>query len=347
MNGRSNLRTVAVGLSLALLLYIAYVVRTALLLIYVSVVFSVIFAPLVSKIRHIRVWRWSPSQGAAILILFGVVLSALAIFVAFAVPPVAHDAQELTRDLPQNVRSAQEKIRHLPFGNAIAARLNENGILQSMHAGVQKAFSFLQGIVGGVMALLTLVLLTAYFMLDGNRAFRWAMSLVPYRSRDRLARTLQHGAGRMQRWLYGQLALMLILGSLSALVLGLLGVRYFYAIAVFAGVANFVPILGPIATVVIAGGVAALDSWTKLLGVLIFFAVYQQVENAYLTPKIMRTTVGLPGVAVIVALTIGGELAGLLGALVAVPTAALLATIINEYLGQHSPEHTREAQRAA
>ena len=151
----------------------------------------------------------------------------------------------------------------------------------------------------------------------------------------------------MQRWLYGQLALMVILGSLSALVFGLLGVRYFYAIAVFAGVANFVPILGPIATVVIAGGVAALDSWTKLLGVLIFFAVYQQVENAYLTPKIMRTAVGLPGVAVIVALTIGGELAGLLGALVAVPTAALLATIITEYLGQHSPEHTREAQRAA
>src|ERR1051325_6309837 len=149
MNGRWNIRTVAVGLSLALLLYIAYLVRTALLLIFVSVIFSVIFAPLVRKIRRIRVWRWSPGQGAAILILFGVVLSALGIFVAFAIPPVAHDAQELTRDLAQNVRSAQEKIRHIPFGNAIAGRLNENGIRQSIHSGVQKAFSFLQGIMGG------------------------------------------------------------------------------------------------------------------------------------------------------------------------------------------------------
>jgi predicted PurR-regulated permease PerM len=70
----------------------------------------------------------------------------------------------------------------------------------------------------------------------------------------------------MQRWLYGQMLLMLILGSSSALVFGLLGVRYFYAFAVFAGVANFVPILGPIATVVVAGVVAALDSWMKVLG---------------------------------------------------------------------------------
>ena len=153
--------------------------------------------------------------------------------------------------------------------------------------------------MSGAMALITLMLLIAYFMLDGARAFGWAMSLVPATARDRLAETLQHGANRMQRWLYGQLALMVILGTLSALVFGLLGVRYFYAIAVFAGLANFVPILGPIATVILAGTVAALDSWTKVLGVLIFYAVYQQVENAYLTPKIMRTAVDLPGVAVI------------------------------------------------
>jgi len=67
-------------------------------------------------------------------------------------------------------------------------------------------------------------------------------------------------------------------------------------------------------------------------GVIIFYLVYQQVENAYLTPRIMRSAVDLPGVAVIVALTIGGELAGLLGAIVAVPTAALVATVVNDYL---------------
>jgi predicted PurR-regulated permease PerM len=334
MNGQT--RTVIFGLSLALLLYIGYVVRTAVLLILVSIILSIVFVPLVNNIRRIRLWRWLPSKGAAILILLGIILVALGVFFAFVVPSITHDTQQLAHDLPQNLQSLQEKVRQIPFGKAVAARLNENGIRQWMEAGLQKAFGFLRGVISGAMALLTLVLLIAYFMLDGDRAFRWAMSLVPATAQDRLAETLQQGARRMQRWLYGQLTLMVILGSSSALVFGLLGVRYFYAIAIFAGVANFVPILGPIATVVVAGLVAALDSWAKVLGVLIFYAVYQQIENAYLTPKIMRAAVNLPGVAVIVALTIGGELAGLLGAIIAVPTAALIATIVNEYFEQHS-----------
>jgi predicted PurR-regulated permease PerM len=117
----------------------------------------------------------------------------------------------------------------------------------------------------------------------------------------------------------------------------LLKIRYFYALAVFAGLANFVPILGPIATVILASIVAALDSWGKVLGVIIFYAAYQQVESAFLTPRIMRSEVDLPGVAVIVALTIGGELAGLAGAIAAVPTAALVATLLDEYLVRKQP----------
>jgi predicted PurR-regulated permease PerM len=140
------------------------------------------------------------------------------------------------------------------------------------------------------------------------------------------------GGKRAQKWLSGQVLLMLILGSSSALVFGLLHVNYFYALAVFAGLANFVPVLGPIATVILAGFVAALDSWMKVLGVLIFYLVYQQVENAYLTPRIMEAKVDLPAVAVVVALAIGGALAGVLGALVAVPSAAILATVVDRYL---------------
>jgi len=90
-----------------------------------------------------------------------------------------------------------------------------------------------------------------------------------------------------------------------------------------------------------------LDSWTKLLGVIIFYAVYQQVENAYLTPRIMRAEVDLPGVAVIIALTIGAELAGLLGAIVAVPIAALIATMLDEYVVQNSSPSVAESIRAA
>lgn len=346
MNLGLGAKLIAIAFLLALLLYVGYVVRTAELLIFVSIIFAIIFSPWVGWIQRWHLRNWSPPRGAAILILLATILAALTMFLVFAVPPIARDTKQMTRDLPQNVNELQQKVRQFPFGHSIASRLNEPRIRQWIETGVQHAFGFLQGVMSGIMALFTLGLLTGYFILDGKRAFRWMMSMVSEKQRARLARTLELSAERMQRWLYGQLILMLILGLSSAIVFGLLRVRYFYALAVFAGLANFVPILGPIATVVLAGVVAALDSWAKVLGVVIFYAVYQQVENAYLTPRIMRTAVDLPGIAVIVALTVGGELAGLLGAIVAVPTAALVATIVDEYLVQRS-QPTIPSTRAA
>jgi predicted PurR-regulated permease PerM len=126
--------------------------------------------------------------------------------------------------------------------------------------------------------------------------------------------------------------LMLILGVLASVAFGLLHVKYSFALGVFCGLANIVPIIGPVISVGLAALVALFDSWTKAVGVLAFYLIYQQLENAWLTPKIMKSTVDLPALAVIVALTVGGALAGVLGALIAVPTAALLAVVIDEYV---------------
>ena len=164
------------------------------------------------------------------------------------------------------------------------------------------------------------------------------MSLFPVQHRDRLETALLRAAERMRRWLWGQMILMLILGSASAITFGSMGLRFFYLLALFAGLANIIPLLGPIATVIVAALIAAIDSPWKVLGVLIFYLVYQQVENAFLTPRIMQSQVQLPASAVVVALLIGGELAGAIGALVAVPTAVLCSVLIDEYLVHRSEQ---------
>ena len=328
---------IAFGLFLALLICLAYILRTAVLLIYVSIIFAVVFSPAVDWIHRLKIWKWSPSQGASILILLTIALATLTIFLVLAVPPIIDDTRRLTSDLPTTLDHFANRLKGLPFGARLASKLNWNSLAQTLNSLISHTFNVFRGITGGLMRVATIGLLTAYFILDGSRAFNWSMSMVPLTERSRMRTTLIRSKERVQKWLIGQLLLMLILGSLSAIVFGLLGIKYFYLLAVFAGLANFVPILGPIATVIVAGFVAALDSFTKLLGVIIFFAVYQQVENAYLTPRIMRSTVNLPGVAVVTALMIGGELAGVLGAIVAVPTAALLATVLGEYLQKDAP----------
>ena len=102
--------------------------------------------------------------------------------------------------------------------------------------------------------------------------------------------------------------------------------------------------LGPLATVVLAAVIAATESGWQVLGVLIFYPVYQQVENAFLTPKIMKSQVELSSAVVVIALLIGGELAGIGGALVAVPSAVLVVELASEYLVQRDePTRSRDS----
>jgi predicted PurR-regulated permease PerM len=83
--------------------------------------------------------------------------------------------------------------------------------------------------------------------------------------------------------------------------------------------------------------VAAIDSWGRVIGVVVFYAIYSQIETSYLTPRIMRQSVDLAGLTVLIALILGASLAGIVGALVAVPTAVLVAVLLNEYAVQHDP----------
>jgi predicted PurR-regulated permease PerM len=96
-------------------------------------------------------------------------------------------------------------------------------------------------------------------------------------------------------------------------------------------------------SVILAGLVAAFDSWGKLVGVLIFFLVYQQIENAFLTPRIMKTQVKLSAPTVLVSLLIGSELAGLTGAMMAIPTAVLASVVIDCFVIQKR-QNTQEQE---
>jgi predicted PurR-regulated permease PerM len=124
---------------------------------------------------------------------------------------------------------------------------------------------------------------------------------------------------------------MLILGVVSTVVFGLLHVRYFVLLGFLMGLFNIIPVAGGVITIILAAIVAALDSWTKMFGVLIFYLIYVNIENAILTPRIMRSSVNLMGLTVLVALLLGTALAGIVGALVSVPTAALITVLLEEY----------------
>lgn len=322
---------------LALGIYLAWLVRDVLVLIYVSALFAVVLMPVVRFIMKLRIGAWQPGRGSAIVILLLAVAGFATLFFVFALPPVVRDVREFISELPTRGPQLLSRVRHIPFMQrvdvaALNAKLQDFAgnfatyLLLSIRHWASKLFD-----------VVTSIILTVYFTLEGEMAYHWILSFFPVDKRQRLDVTLARAETRMGKWLLGQGTLMLILGVSSTILFVILDVRYAYALGVLMGLFNIIPIAGAVITVALAILVAAIDSWGRVLGVAIFYAIYAQVETSYLTPRIMRSSVDLPGLAVIVALLLGSAYDGIVGAMVAVPTAVLVAVLLDEYAVKSEP----------
>ncbi len=317
---------------LALACYIAWLIRDVLVLLYVSALFAVVFAPIVYRVSNVRVGRWQPFKGIAMLAML---LAAFAVLIGFgfvALPPVIRDLQEFSREAPTRLPLLLEKLNRVPF----ADQIDRDDIVARVQGFAGSAATYLllsiKDWAGKLFSIIMGVVLTVYFILEGDHAYCWFLSFFPPGERERLDRTLQRAEVRMGQWLLGQGSLMLILGITSTIVYLLLGVRYAYALGALTGLLNIIPVVGAAVCVALALLVAAIDSWGRVIGVAVFYFIYLQTENSFLVPRIMKSRVGLPGLAILVALLIGSAIAGVVGAMVSVPTAVLVAELVDEYL---------------
>ena len=329
---RANVRGyILFTIGILLLLALAWKLSEVLTMLYVSALFAVVLMPIVNSISAISIRAYHPPRPVAILILIAAVLLALGLFFSFGLPPVLRDLRDFTTELPQRIPAVAARLKRIPMVD----RIGIDSIVVKAEGAVSATANYLVVALPSWLThlfdIITTVFLCIYFMLEGEYAYRFFLSLFPLERRRRLDQTLRTAERRMSKWLLGQGTLMLILGVSSITVFGLLHVRYFLLLGVLMGLFNIIPIAGGIITITLAAIVAALDSWAKMAGILTFYAVYANLESAVLTPRIMRSSVNLMGLTVLVALLVGTALAGVVGALVAVPTAALIVVLLEEY----------------
>jgi predicted PurR-regulated permease PerM len=332
MRSRSMRGNIVFAFAIALVLLLAYLMRQILLLLYVSALFAVVLTPLIRYITQLRIRNWQPGRGLAIFFLLLSVGAAATLFFAFAMPPVLRDVQSLVAELPTRGPQLLDRVHRVP----LISHVNLAGLNAKLQGFVSNFAEYLFLSITGWASKLAdvgaVIFLTIYFMLEGDEAYHWALSFFPHPARERLNRTLLRADARMGKWLVGQGSLMLILGLASLIVFVLLKVRYAYALAVLMGVLNIIPIVGAMVSMALVLLAAATDSWEKVAAVAVFYAIYAQVETSYLTPKIMKSSVDLSALGVLVALLMGSKLAGVVGAMIAVPTAVLVSVLIQEYL---------------
>jgi predicted PurR-regulated permease PerM len=287
--------------------------------------------PIVNRITQINFHGRRASKPAAIFLLVVGVALVVVIFLIVGLPPVLHDLNQFSADLPQRIPRMISRLDHLPIAN----RLGVDQIAQRAESALTATASYLMvslpNWLSHLFDILSAIFLCIYFMLEGDTAYRFALSLFPPSHRERLGNTLERADDKISNWLLGQGLLMVILGISSTIVFAILHVRYFLLLGFLMGLFNIIPIAGGVFTIALAAVVAAFDSWTKMFGVLIFYILYLNIENAFLIPRIMSSSVQLSGLTILIALLCGTSLAGIVGALVAVPTAALIAVLLEEY----------------
>lgn len=187
-----------------------------------------------------------------------------------------------------------------------------------------------QGVIGGVGLAITILAISFYLSLTPNGVERFFRAIVPREQEEEMLRLYARSMNKIKFWFRTQILMSFIVGLLTWAVLFLLGVPHALLLGMIAGVFEIVPFVGPF----LAGAVALLFALAVSPSLALYtglaFLAIQQFESNVLTPLVTRKAVGLHPVVVIVSLLIGLELAGLLGALVSIPAAAVFQEIVED-----------------
>ena len=314
-----------------------YLARGVLLLVYISALLAIGFAPIVHLIERQRL-SWvgvrSFPRSLAILLVYSGLLGAVVLVALVVFPPLVQQTQDMSGSLPDIVAKVQQ---FLIDRGLLSHRITLKEAVAQAPAGsdaIGTLITTVTGIIGGVVGLITILILSFYFLVESEAIVATFVRLFPRERRSAVAHALNEITVKVSAWLNGQLILAGTIGSTAALGLWLLGIPYFYVLALLAGIGEMIPMVGPALSAIPAVAVALTVSGQKAVFVLIFFVVQQQLENHVLVPRVMSRQLGVSPVTVIVALLFGGSLLGIPGAILAVPTAAALQVLFEQFIDQ-------------
>ncbi len=332
---RRMVQAVATVTGAVVLVAALWAARGALMLVYVSALIAMGFSPLVRLIEHPRpdngrrfVPRW-----LAILAIYLAIVGVIVLLGLMVVPPLIVQAASLWERAPTEFNKVQAwlLVHHLMTRPVTLEQAVENAPNGAGANAVGTMLVAISSVVGGMFGLITILILSFYFLVEAEAMFAYLMRFVPSGRRGDVATAAREAVRKVSAWLRAQFVLAGLMGTFAAIGLWWLGVPYFYVIALVAAVGETIPVIGPVIGGLTAFTVSLTVSAKLALTVGVYFLILHQLEANVLVPKIMERRVGVSPVAVIIALLIGGELYGLVGAILAIPTTAILSLVIEEF----------------
>lgn len=331
---KAILRSVLIVVAVVLSLYLIVQLRTPLTWIIIAAFIAVPLATLVAKLQE-----YMPRWAAILLVYLGLILTPFALG-AVLVPPLVEEGNTLVNNVPGYAQDItkfvqeNERLRQLEADYDVTTKLEEEA--EKLPNRIGDAATILQdvgfGIVSSLFAILTILVLSVFMVSSGPTWIRRVIELQPPARAEQLDRVLRRIGAAVGGYFAGALAVAVVAGVANYIAMKVLGVPFAGPLAVMAGLASLIPMVGATIAAVLIGIVTLFTDFpTTTIIWAVWAIVYQQFENHLIQPQIQKRTVNVSPFVTIVAVLLGGTLLGILGALLAIPIAASVQILIQEW----------------
>lgn len=318
-----------------LIFYALFAIREILILFVFALTISVLLNPAINFLRRRKI----PRSLGVVFVYVGI-FGALSILIYMMIPVFAQELQRFLDFFPQYFERISPPLRNL----GLEAFKDIETFLKALEGNLgemaKNIFTALFAVFGGVFSTLFVIITAVFLSLEGSAVEKALVLLFPKKYEARVLDVWKRGEKKVSGWFGGRIISCIFVGVASYIAFLIFTVKYPFTLALFAGVFNFVPYIGPLITAALLFLVVFPANPLVGIFVLITFVLIQQIENSVLTPILMKKFVGLPPVLVLLALVIGGELWGFLGAILAVPLFGILFEFLKGFLEKRRDQQT-------
>ena len=322
--------TATLGVALAYLLVQAVIsARGVLILLLVAMFLAIGLNPTVERLE-----RRGLRRGWAVALVFVLVLLGFGGFVAAVVPPVVDQGGSFVENLPDHLQDLSSNKRFAEFDERYDLTKRAEDFAENPESFAPRLFGGVlgagQAVLGAIVSTLTVLILTLYFLSNFTAIKQFAYRLLPRTRRARVGLLTDEILSSVGGYVAGAATIAGIAGFTTFVFLMIVDVPYAVALALVVAITDLIPLIGATIGAVIITTIAFFESVPVGIAALVFYVIYQQVENYVIYPRVMQRSVDVSPAATITAVLIGAGLLGVLGALLAIPIVAAIQLILRE-----------------
>jgi predicted PurR-regulated permease PerM len=331
---RTVLAVIGIILAVAIVLAVIWISRQVLTWVVVAVFLALALNPAVDALEKRGLRR-----GLAAGVAFLAVIAGLVALGALFIPTLVNETRGFATALPDYINDVSEgrgPLGRLSEKYQVADRVREairnGGGAQSLFGLSGTAVAVTKSIITFIVATVTIAFMTFFMLLEGPAWMERLYGLLPERNRDTWRDIGSQIYGTVGGYVTGNLLISVIAGATTTIVLLIMGVPYAVALGLVVAILDLIPLAGATLAAIIVGAVAFIHSIPAGIVVLAYFIVYQQIENHLLQPLVYSRTVRLSPLAILISVLIGAKVAGVLGALAAIPVAGTIQVLLLAWL---------------